>query len=234
LQATPEFIKGLFEIQDEGSQVVAALAGAAPGMQVVDLCAGGGGKTLELAALMDNSGQIYATDADARRLAPIHDRLARAGVRNVQVRTPKGRGDEPLADLTGRIDLVLVDAPCTGIGTWRRNADTKWRVRPGALAERMKEQDFVLERARQLVRPGGRIAYITCSVLPRENDERIAAFLAGNPGFASVDPREVLALAPDTLSERDDLVSPAGLGLQLTPLRTGTDGFYLAILQRNG
>jgi 16S rRNA (cytosine967-C5)-methyltransferase len=155
-------------------------------------------------------------------------------VRNVQVRTPKGRGDEPLADLTGRIDLVLVDAPCTGIGTWRRNADTKWRVRPGALAERMKEQDFVLERARQLVRPGGRIAYITCSVLPRENDERIAAFLAGNPGFASVDPREVLALAPDTLSERDDLVSPAGLGLQLTPLRTGTDGFYLAILQRNG
>lgn len=232
LQVTPEFLKGLFEIQDEGSQVVAAMAGAAPGMQVVDLCAGGGGKTLELAALMDNSGQIYATDADARRLAPIHDRLTRAGVRNVQVRTPKGRGDEPLTDLAGKIDLVLVDAPCTGIGTWRRNPDTKWRVRPGALDERMKEQDLVLARAERLVKTGGRIAYVTCSVLPRENDERVAAFLDGHPDFASVDPREVLALAPDTLSERDDLVSPAGLGLQLSPHRTGTDGFYLALVER--
>jgi 16S rRNA (cytosine967-C5)-methyltransferase len=232
LQVTPEFLKGLFEIQDEGSQLVAAMTGAGPDMQVVDLCAGGGGKTLELAALMDNSGQIYATDADARRLAPIHDRLNRAGVRNVQVRTPKGRGDEPLADLAGRIDLVVVDAPCTGIGTWRRNPDTKWRVRPGALDVRMKEQDLVLARAERLVKPGGRIAYITCSVIPRENDERIAAFLAGHPNFAAVDPREVLALAPDSLSERDDLVSPSGLGLQLSPLRTGTDGFYLALMER--
>ncbi|MGL4286639.1 MAG: RsmB/NOP family class I SAM-dependent RNA methyltransferase [Phreatobacter sp.] len=232
LQVTPEFLKGLFEIQDEGSQLVAMMAGAAPDMQVVDLCAGGGGKTLELSALMDNSGQIYATDADMRRLAPIHDRLTRAGARNVQVRTPKGRADEPLADLHGKIDLVLVDAPCTGIGTWRRNPDTKWRVRPGALAERMKDQDFVLARAEPLVKRGGRIAYVTCSVLPCENDERVAAFLEAHPDFASVDPGEVLALAPDTLSERDDLVSPAGFGLQLTPLRTGTDGFYLAILER--
>ncbi len=232
LQVTPEFLKGLFEIQDEGSQVVAALVGVAPGMQVVDLCAGGGGKTLELAALMDNSGQVFATDADARRLAPIHDRLTRAGVRNVQVRTPKGRGDEPLADLAGKIDLVLVDAPCTGIGTWRRNPDTKWRVRPGALDERMKEQDLVLDRAAKLVKKGGRIGYITCSVLPRENDARVAAFLERHPGFASVDPGELLALAPDTLSERDDLISPAGLGLQLSPLRTGTDGFYCAVLGR--
>jgi 16S rRNA (cytosine967-C5)-methyltransferase len=234
LQVTPEFLKGQFEIQDEGSQVVAALAGAAPGLQVVDLCAGGGGKTLELAALMDNSGQIYATDADARRLAPIHDRLTRAGVRNVQVRTPKVRGDEPLADLAGKIDLVLVDAPCTGIGTWRRNPDTKWRVRPGALDERMKEQDLVLARARALAKAGGRICYITCSVIPRENDERVAAFLAANRDFSAVDPREVLALAPDTLSERDDLVSVGGLGLQLSPKRTNTDGFYCAILQRKG
>jgi 16S rRNA (cytosine967-C5)-methyltransferase len=232
LQVTPEFLKGLFEIQDEGSQLVAALTGAGPDMQVVDLCAGGGGKTLELAALMDNSGQIYATDSDARRLAPIHDRLARAGVRNVQVRTPKGRGDEPLADLAGKIDLVVVDAPCTGIGTWRRNPDTKWRVRPGALDERMKDQDLVLARAERLVKPGGRIAYITCSVIPRENDHRIAAFLRTHRDFAAVDPRDVLALAPDSLSERDDLVSPAGLGLQLSPLRTGTDGFYCALLER--
>jgi len=233
LQVTPEFLKGLFEIQDEGSQLVAALTGAGPDMQVVDLCAGGGGKTLELAALMDNSGQIYATDSDARRLAPIHDRLARAGVRNVQVRTPKGRGDEPLADLAGKIDLVVVDAPCTGIGTWRRNPDTKWRVRPGALDERMKDQDLVLARAERLVKPGGRIAYITCSVIPRENDHRIAAFLKAHRDFAPVDPKEVLALAPDSLSERDDLVSPAGLGLQLSPLRTGTDGFYCAVLERS-
>lgn len=232
LQVTPEFLKGQFEIQDEGSQLVASMAGARPDMQVVDLCAGGGGKTLELAALMDNSGQIYATDADARRLAPIHDRLARAGVRNVQIRTPKGRGDEPLADLAGRIDLVLVDAPCTGIGTWRRNPDTKWRVRPGALDERMKEQDLVLARAERLAKKGGRIAYVTCSVLPRENDERVAAFLEAHPDFASVDPGEILALAPDTLSEREDLVSPAGLGIQLSPLRTGTDGFYLALVER--
>jgi 16S rRNA (cytosine967-C5)-methyltransferase len=233
LQVTPEFLKGLFEIQDEGSQLVAALTGAGPDMQVVDLCAGGGGKTLELAALMDNSGQIYATDADARRLAPIHDRLARAGVRNVQVRTPKGRGDEPLTDLAGKIDLVVVDAPCTGIGTWRRNPDTKWRVRPGALDERMKEQDLVLARAEKLVRRGGRIAYITCSVIPRENDERIAAFLTAHRDFTAVDPRKVLALAPDTLSEREDLVSPSGFGLQLSPFRTGTDGFYCAVLERS-
>ena len=234
LQVTPEFLKGQFEIQDEGSQLVALMAGAAPGAQVVDLCAGGGGKTLELAALMDNSGQIYATDADARRLAPIHDRLTRAGVRNVQVRTPKGRADEPLADLAGRIDLVLVDAPCTGIGTWRRNPDTKWRVRPGALAERMKDQDLVLARAERLVKPGGRIAYVTCSVLPAENDARVAAFLEDHGDFRSVPPRDVLALAPDSLSERDDLVSSGGLGLQLTPRRTGTDGFYLALMERAG
>ena len=232
LQVTPEFLKGLFEIQDEGSQLVASMTGVGPDMQVVDLCAGGGGKTLELAALMDNSGQIYATDSDARRLAPIHDRLARAGARNVQVRTPKTRGDEPLADLADKIDLVLVDAPCTGVGTWRRNPDTKWRVRPGALDERMKEQDFVLARAAKLVKRGGRIAYVTCSVLPRENDERVKAFLASNPAFASVDPQEILALAPDTLSEREDLVSPGGCGLQLTPRRTGTDGFFLAIVER--
>lgn len=228
LQATEEFVKGLFEIQDEGSQLVAAMAGAAPGMQVVDLCAGGGGKTLELAALMNNRGQIFSTDVDARRLAPIHERLSRAGARNVQVRTPKGRGDEPLTDLFGKIDLVLVDAPCTGVGTWRRNPDIKWRVRPGALEQRMKEQDEVLARAARLVRPGGRIAYVTCSVLAEENDNRIAAFLANNATYSPVAPDEVLALAPDTLSERGDLAT--NHGLQLTPARTGTDGFYLALI----
>jgi len=232
LQATPEFVKGMFEIQEEGSQLVALLTGATEGWQVIDLCAGGGGKTLALAAMMNNRGQIYATDSDARRLAPIHARLERASARNVQVMTPRGRDDEPLAGLENRADLVLVDAPCTGTGTWRRNPDIKWRVRPGALELRMKEQDAVLARAARFVKPGGTIAYVTCSVLPCENDDRVAAFAATHPDFATVDPQDLLALAPDALSAMPDIVSPGGLGLQFTPLRTGTDGFYLSLLTR--
>src|SRR5205823_7939796 len=130
IHAEPAFIKGLIEIQDEGSQLAALLAGAKPGEQVLDLCAGAGGKTLALAAAMDNKGQLYATDDDKRRLAPIHDRLTRSGARNVQVRTPKSVGTQ-IDDLQGRMDLVLIDAPCTGTGSWRRNPDAKWRVRPG-------------------------------------------------------------------------------------------------------
>ena len=139
IHAEPAFLKGMVEVQDEGSQLAALFSGAKPGEQVVDLCAGAGGKTLALAAMMENKGQIYATDDDKRRLAPIHDRLERAGARNVQVRTPKSVGGE-IDDLDGRCDLVLIDAPCTGTGTWRRNPDAKWRMRPGALEERMKEQ----------------------------------------------------------------------------------------------
>lgn len=232
LQATEEFQKGHFEIQDEGSQLVALLSGVEPEMQVIDLCAGGGGKTLELAALMNNSGQIFATDNDARRLAPIHQRLERAGVRNVQVRTPKGRDDEPLRELEGKADLVLVDAPCTGTGTWRRNPDIKWRVRPGALELRQQEQDAVLRRAATFVRPGGAIAYITCSVLSEENGDRVTAFLTQHRDFSPVDARAVLTLAPDALSERNDIVAPLGRALQFTPLRTQTDGFYLCLLRR--
>ncbi len=182
IHAEPVFLKGQIEIQDEGSQLAALLAGAKPGEQVIDLCAGAGGKTLALAAAMENHGQIYATDTDKRRLAPIHERLARSGARNVQVRTPKSVGDT-LADLAGRADLVLIDAPCTGTGTWRRNPDAKWRIRPGALAERIKQQDDVLDRAAPLVKPGGRIAYITCSVLAEENGDRVAAFTGPASGF---------------------------------------------------
>src|SRR5437868_4659350 len=156
------------EVQDEGSQLAALLAGAKVGEQVVDLCAGAGGKTLALAATMENHGQIYATDFDKRRLAPIHPRLERAGARNVQVRTPRTAtaksGGPELDDLAGRADLVLIDAPCTGTGSWRRNPDAKWRVRPGALAQRAKEQAALLDRAVGLVKPGGRIAYVTCSM----------------------------------------------------------------------
>src|SRR5258708_10252413 len=147
------FLKGLIEIQDEGSQLAALLAGAKPGEQVLDLCAGGGGKTVALAAIMENKGQLYPTDDDKRRLAPIHDPLERAGARNVQVRTPKSVGNE-LADLAGRADLVLIDAPCTGIGTWRRNPDAKWRMRPGALAVALREQTEVPGRAPPMATPG--------------------------------------------------------------------------------
>src|SRR5713101_119507 len=156
IHAEPAFIKGMVEVQDEGSQLAALLAGAKPGEQVVDLCAGAGGKTLALAAAMQNHGQLYATDTDKRRLAPIHARLARSGARNVQVRTPKSVGNE-LADLVGDADLVLIDAPCSGIGTWRRNPDAKWRMRPGALEVRRQEQAEVLDRAVPLVKQGGRI-----------------------------------------------------------------------------
>jgi len=232
VQAEPAFQKGWIEIQDEGSQLAAQLAAPDPGMQVVDLCAGGGGKTLALAALMDNHGQIFATDSDKRRLAPIFDRLTRSGVRNVQVRSPRGRDDDPVADLHGLADLVLVDAPCTGTGTWRRNPDAKWRVRPRSLDDRVAEQAIVLDRAAALVRPGGRIAYITCSVLPAENDGTVDAFLQRHPAFHPLAAAKTAADAG--LPGLPDRAWPCRHGLQLTPLRTGTDGFYVALLRRQG
>ena len=233
IHAEPAFIKGLVEVQDEGSQLAALLAAAKPGEQVVDLCAGAGGKTLALAAMMENHGQLYATDTDKRRLAPIHERLARSGARNVQVRTPKSIGNE-LADLAGRADLVLVDAPCTGIGTWRRNPDAKWRVRPGALALRTKEQAAALERAAALVKPGGRIAYVTCSLIAEENGDQVRAFLTRQGDFAPMPPSQVAT----ALGERAYLFRRAALiseeGLLMTPRRTDTDGFYVSLLVRRG
>jgi 16S rRNA (cytosine967-C5)-methyltransferase len=233
IHAEPAFIKGLIEIQDEGSQLAALLAGARPGEQVVDLCAGAGGKTLALAAVMENHGQIYATDRDKRRLAPIHARLERAGARNVQVRTPRG-GTDVLADLAGRADLVLIDAPCSGTGAWRRNPDAKWRIRPGALEQRSREQVEALDHAAALVKPGGRIAYVTCSVLEAENGAQVRAFLARHSGFEVVPPTQ----ATQALGERSFLFSRAVLasseGLLMTPRRTDTDGFFVAVVRRMG
>jgi 16S rRNA (cytosine967-C5)-methyltransferase len=231
IHAEPAFIKGLVEVQDEGSQIAALLVGARPGQHVVDLCAGAGGKTLALAAIMGNQGQIYATDSDKRRLAPIHDRVARAGARNVQILTPKGVGDV-LADLDGRADRVLIDAPCTGIGAWRRNPDAKWRMRPGALAIRVQEQAALLDRAVNLLKPAGRIVYVTCSLLGEENGDQVRAFLVRHPDFMAMPAADVTR----PLGERALVFQRAALmtaeGLLMTPRRTETDGFFVSVLKR--
>jgi 16S rRNA (cytosine967-C5)-methyltransferase len=233
LHAEPAFLKGFVEVQDEGSQVAALLSGARPGEQVIDLCAGAGGKTLAMAAMMQNKGQIFATDDDKRRLAPIHERLKRSGARNVQVRTPKSIGDE-ISDLAGRMDLVLIDAPCTGTGSWRRNPDAKWRMRPGALEQRQKEQVEILDRAVPFVKAGGRIAYITCSVLEEENDSQARGFLARHPEFAVQPPTDVIK----SLGERAFMFAKAArlseLGTLMTPRATDTDGFYVSVMRRAG
>jgi 16S rRNA (cytosine967-C5)-methyltransferase len=224
VQNEPAFQKGWFEVQDEGSQLAALLVGAAAGEQVLDLCAGAGGKTLALAAAMGNKGQVFATDSDRARLAPIFDRLKRAGARNVQVR----EAGAPLADLSGRMDAVLIDAPCTGSGVWRRRPDAKWRLTEKALADRMAEQAALLRDAAHFVKPGGRLVYVTCSLFSEENADQVAAFLTDNAAFRAVAPMEVATLAPGlALASR-----ASGDGLMLSPLRTGTDGFFIAVMRR--
>ena len=232
IHAEPVFRKGQIEIQDEGSQLAALLAGARPGEQVIDLCAGAGGKTLALAATMENRGQIYATDSDKRRLVPIHERIARAGARNIQVRTPRGSTDV-LADLASRADLVLIDAPCTGTGTWRRNPDAKWRTRPGALAARIKEQEATLERAAALVKSAGRIVYVTCSVLAEENAEQIRAFVSRHPDFSVEKPADVIGPLGERAYLFAGVVLMSDAGLLMTPRRTDTDGFFVGMLRRS-
>jgi 16S rRNA (cytosine967-C5)-methyltransferase len=230
LAAEPAYVKGLVEVQDEGSQLAALLSGATPGAQVLDLCAGAGGKSLALAAMTNNQGQIYATDSDGRRLMPIFDRLERAGARNVQVRAPKGPRDI-LSDLDARCDLVFVDAPCSGSGAWRRSPDAKWRMRPGALEQRLKNQVETLRQAAQFVRPGGRLAYVTCSVLRAENEDQVAAFLADRADFLPLDAAHLARSSG--LPSLAGHVSGFGAGLRLSPLQTGTDGFYIAVLARS-
>lgn len=230
IQAEPAFIKGAVEVQDEGSQLAALFSGARSGEQVIDLCAGAGGKTLALAAMMGGRGRLIATDRDKRQLAPIHERLSRAGVHNVDVRTP--REGDPLQGFDSTSDLVVIDAPCTGTGTWRRNPDAKWRMRPGALEQRVKDQIEVLDRAAQLVKPGGRIAYITCSVLPQENGEQILAFATRHPGFEIVHATNVtMPLGEQAAAFRDAALLSAE-GVLMTPQRTKTDGFFVSVLKR--
>ena len=229
LQAEPGFGKGWFEVQDEGSQLAALCVGGKEGEQVLDLCAGGGGKTLAIAAAMANKGQVHATDSDKHRLAPIFDRLRRAGTRNVQVH-PAG-SDVPFA---GKMDRVLVDAPCSGSGTWRRHPDAKWRISETALERRCQEQVALLRQAAGFVRPGGLLVYVTCSLLPEENEDQVRAFIDDVPDFASLSAGDVVAGAGLDADAAERLLAAAGgsFGLMLTPRRTGTDGFFIAALRK--
>jgi len=229
IYAEPAYLKGVIELQDEGSQLAALFSGAKAGEQVLDLCAGAGGKTLALAAMMENKGQIFATDDDKRRLAPIYDRLKRSGARNVQVRTPKSVGDA-IADLTGRCDLVLIDAPCTGTGAWRRNPDAKWRMRPGAFELRQKEQAEILDSAVPLLKAGGRIAYITCSVLDEENGVQVRSFLARHPEFSVRPPVDMAGALGEHASPFGKAARLSNDGILMTPRTTETDGFFVSVL----
>lgn len=226
VQAEPAFQKGWFEVQDEGSQVVAALSGAEAGMQVLDFCAGAGGKTLALSAAMDNRGQIFAHDAEKARLAPIFDRIRRSENRNVQVVTKPAE----LAPLGNHMDIVLVDAPCTGSGTWRRRPDAKWRLTQRQLDARKGEQSAILEAAKAYVKSDGLLVYITCSVFDEENGEQVAAFRHRNSGFVPVDHR---ALWDSRFPGHKTAVriGPAG-DVSLSPALSGTDGFYFCALRK--
>ena len=216
------FQNGLIEIQDEGSQLVAALVDARPGMQVADYCAGAGGKTLAIAAGMNNKGRVVALDVLETRLDRSAQRLRRAGAHNVERRPLSPDNRKWLKRQAGNFDRVLVDAPCTGTGTWRRNPDGRWTVRPQDLEELVPKQAEILDAAARLVKPGGALVYATCSVLPAENERQIEAFLERHPDFALAPVQEVLP------------VEGIGNGpyLRLSPLKHGTDGFFAARLLR--
>jgi 16S rRNA (cytosine967-C5)-methyltransferase len=216
--------EGRLEVQDEGSQLVGLLVAPRRTDMVVDFCAGAGGKTLLLGAMMRSQGRLYAFDVSAKRLAKLTPRLARSGLSNVHPQTIASERDAKIKRLAGKIDRVLVDAPCTGFGTLRRNPDLKWRQTPEDLAELSAKQSSILASAATLVKPGGRLVYATCSVLPEENDAIVDAFLAANPAFAERDVAELL--------ERADIPLDTGTRLRLRPDVHGCDGFFAAVLER--
>ncbi len=227
----PAFQSGLVEIQDEGSQLVALMVGAAPGMRVADWCAGAGGKTLALAMTMENKGQIVACDVSAPRLEGAVRRLRRAGVHNVEQHLI-ATGDKWAKRRAGSFDRVLVDAPCTGTGTWRRNPDARLRLVERDLLELVPKQAAILDAASRLVRNGGRLVYATCSVLLEENEAQVQAFVAAHPEFSAVPLAQAWAgtRAPPAIGATD--APGSGDFLSLTPRRNGTDGFFSAVLER--
>jgi 16S rRNA (cytosine967-C5)-methyltransferase len=233
VQAFDLFEAGAFEIQDEGSQVAVWLLGAEPGQTVVDYCAGGGGKTLALGQAMQGRGRLIASDLDPKRLDAVRPRLARAGLA-AELRRLDGRGD-PMADLRGHADRVLVDAPCSGSGTWRRRPEEAWRLAEDEVKRLHGVQLDVLDKASALVRPGGRLAYVTCSVLPAENGDVAVEFAAAHPDFRPLPVAEAAAteMLTDFARERLAELSHGGHTVQLSPRRTGTDGFFVALFERN-
>jgi 16S rRNA (cytosine967-C5)-methyltransferase len=222
LQRSALFLEGAFEFQDEASQICATLCRAKPGQQVLDLAAGAGGKSLALAAHMQNQGSILAFDDAPQRLKPLAERAARAGVRIITI--AEKRGGALWGD--GKFDVVLADAPCSGSGTWRRNPELKWRLTPEKLAGFARLQSRLLEDGARHTKPGGRLIYATCSVLPVENEERTEAFLKSAPAFTVVD-------AAHAWREAADTHPPPGMGrfFHASPRATGTDGFFVCVME---
>jgi 16S rRNA (cytosine967-C5)-methyltransferase len=218
------FKRGAIEVQDEGSQLLAYLLAPRRGEMVADYCAGAGGKTLALAMLMRGTGRIYAMDVSAKRLAELAPRAARAGVTSVHPLVLSGEGDARAKRLAGKLDRVLVDAPCSGFGTLRRNPDLKWRHGPQALVELAAKQAAILGTASRLLKPGGRLVYATCSILPEENEAIADAFAAAHPGFAP--------LSCKALLEAQRIPVECGERLRLWPHRQGCDGFFAAAFER--
>jgi len=229
VMAHPLYRDGTIEIQDEGSQLVALMADARPGQEVMDFCAGAGGKTLAMAAAMNNKGRVIASDVLANRLVRAKERFRRAGAHNIQTHPITGETDPWIKRHKGRFDRVLVDAPCSGTGTWRRNPDQRWRSLGPGLADLLPLQGRLLQSASRLVKPGGRLIYATCSMLPAENEDHAEAFLAANPGFTAVSATDVWREAVWPEGGPDVPSSP---WLRLTPATHDTDGFFAAVFER--
>jgi 16S rRNA (cytosine967-C5)-methyltransferase len=225
LQKHPLFLDGSFEVQDEGSQLLGLLVQPKRGELVVDFCAGAGGKTLQLGAMMRSTGRLYAFDVSEKRLAKLKPRMARAGLSNVHPVLIAHENDAKVKRLAGKADRVLVDAPCSGLGTLRRNPDLKWRQTPVSVDEMVSKQQAILAAAARLVRPGGRLVYATCSLLVEENDGVVDAFLAAHPQFRPVSAQAVL--------EKQGVVLDTGERLRLSPAKHDTDGFFAAVLERS-
>ena len=228
LQDTAAFRAGRFEVQDEGSQLLVLLLDAKRGEMVVDFCAGAGGKTLALGAAMRNTGRLYAFDTSGHRLDAMKPRLARSGLSNVHTVQIAHEGDERVKRLAGKIDRVLVDAPCSGLGTLRRNPDLKWRQNPQAVAEMRERQQAILSAAAHLVKPGGRLVYATCSLLDVENEGVAQTFEKAQPDFDVLAAQQALERAH--INAAETLVQ--GTRLRLWPHRHATDGFFAAVWQR--
>jgi 16S rRNA (cytosine967-C5)-methyltransferase len=220
------FRNGLVEVQDEGSQIAALLADAMPGLRVVDFCAGAGGKTLAMAASMENRGHLVACDTSEKRLERAAERLRRAGISIVQRKALISARDPWVKRHAKSFDRVLVDAPCTGSGTWRRNPDAKWRLKPGDIEELTALQAEILDSACRLAKPGGWLIYVTCSLLLEENERQVERFLAGHAEFT------LLPVAPIWRATVGGDCPARGDMLRLSPARHGTDGFFVALMER--